>query len=80
LSGYGSPDDEQERAQIRVDEQIKLSQSMLPSGPGSPVCLECYQTIPLARRKALPGVVRCVTCQSLQDCNTHVKFREPWST
>lgn len=78
MSGYGSDDDEAERALIRVEEQIALAKAKLPKGAGSPFCLDCGEAIPEPRRKALPGVVYCVECQ----VNHEVKLsaREPWAT
>lgn len=32
-------------------------------GPGRETCEECGEPIPEARRKAVPGVTHCVTCQ-----------------
>lgn len=80
MSGYGSADDEAQRAMIRVEEQIALAQSLLPRGKGSPTCLDCGDSIPEARRKALPGVVCCVDCQSIRDDNRRIVVREPWAT
>ena len=30
-------------------------------------CCECSLTIPVARRRALPGVKRCIDCQEITD-------------
>lgn len=79
MSGYGSPDDEQERAQIRVDERIALARSLLPSGPGTLNCDQCHDPIPEARRKAMLGTTHCVDCQSKRDDNKP-SFKEPWAT
>jgi len=79
MSGYGGPDDEAQRAAIRVEEQIALARSLLPTGPGSPICNDCGDPIPEARRKALPGVRYCVDCQSLKD-DDKPSFKEPWAT
>lgn len=79
MSGYGGVDDEAERAMIRVAEQIALTQSLLPKGPGSPTCLDCGCAIPLGRRHALPGVVYCVDCQASSHDNRPTA-REPWAT
>jgi phage/conjugal plasmid C-4 type zinc finger TraR family protein len=80
MSGYGGADDEAERAMIRVEEGIAIAKSLLPSGPGSVTCLDCGNTIPEARRKALPGVVRCVECQSNNHDHKRPKAKEPWAT
>lgn len=79
MSGYGSADDEAMRAMIRVEEQIAISQSMLPKGKGSPICLECGDPIPEARRKALPGVVHCVVCKA-EKHDGRPTAKEPWAT
>ena len=79
MSGYGKPDDEQERATIRVEEQVGLIRSLLPSGAGSPTCIDCGELIPDGRRKALPGVVRCVDCQE-EHGDTVFTAKQPWAT
>lgn len=79
MSGYGKPDDEADRAAIRVEEQIALSQSLLPKGPGSLTCLDCGDPIPEARRKALPGVVHCVECKAERHDGRPIA-KEPWAT
>ncbi|MEW6670212.1 MAG: TraR/DksA C4-type zinc finger protein [Thermodesulfobacteriota bacterium] len=35
-----------------------------PAGPGSGVCIDCGETIPEARRLAVPGCIRCRECQA----------------
>ena len=79
MSGYGGDDDEAERAMIRVEEQIALSRSLLPKGPGSPVCVHCGEPIPLARRQAVPGKIYCVDCKA-EYHDGRPKAREPWAT
>lgn len=37
-----------------------------PSGPSRSHCLDCDDEIP-ARRQALPGIIRCVLCQTLNE-------------
>ena len=36
-------------------------------GEGAEQCVECGEDIPEARRRALPGVCTCVSCQSGRD-------------
>lgn len=79
MSGYGGPDDEAQRAAIRVEEQVALARSQLPTGPGTLVCVECDEPIPEARRKAMPGTRLCVECQALHD-DDKPTFKEPWAT
>lgn len=33
-------------------------------GPSRATCSDCGADIPLARQRALPGVTRCIACQS----------------
>ncbi|WP_123800886.1 TraR/DksA C4-type zinc finger protein [Candidatus Pantoea deserta] len=40
------------------------------SRPGCSICENCGELIPAARRKLLPSVTTCVTCQEI------VEFRE----
>jgi len=77
--GYGDCDDPSLAASTRVEERVALARSMLPSGPGSPICNDCGEEIPEARRKALQGVRYCVDCQSIRDENKPT-FKEPWAT
>ena len=79
MSGYGSPDDEQERATLRVEEQVALARSKLPQGPGTTHCVECGELIPEARRKALPGTRHCVECKTIKGEDKHT-FKQPWAT
>lgn len=79
VSGYGSADDEALRALIRVEEQVALSRSLLPTGPGTLHCLECGESIAEARRKAMPGCTYCVDCQAASHDN-RPQAKEPWAT
>lgn len=78
MSGYGGPDDESIRAQIRVDEAVAVAKASLPKGPGSLTCLDCGTGIPEARRRALPGVIYCVDCAGSHEVRLTAK--EPWAT
>lgn len=57
--------------QDQIDDTVKdgvlRAQSRLPQGPSATVCDECGDTIPEARREALPGVRMCVVCQEKSD-------------
>ena len=61
----------QDQIDASVDDAVKLARSRLPEGDGLTHCEECDDPIPDARRKALPGVRLCVSCQSnLEDRQT----------
>jgi phage/conjugal plasmid C-4 type zinc finger TraR family protein len=54
----------QDQIDASVADSVKLARSRLPEGEGSTHCEECENVIPEARRKAMPGVRLCVSCQS----------------
>ena len=54
----------QEQIDASVDDAVKLARSRLPAGESLTQCEECDEPIPEARRKAVPGVRLCITCQS----------------
>jgi len=57
----------QDQIDATVDSAVKRAQSRLAKGESLLVCEECGEPIPEARRQALPGVRRCVPCQSEAD-------------
>lgn len=63
----------QEQEMMARDAALKLTNKRfaeLKSIPGVETaldCLQCGTEIPEARRKALPGIMRCVTCQQLNE-------------
>ena len=48
---------------------VSAARARMPSGESERWCLECGEEIPEKRRTALPGVKRCVECQSGQDAS-----------
>ena len=54
----------QDQIDASVKDAVKLARSRLPGGGGLSHCAECDTVIPDARRKAVPGVYLCVSCQS----------------
>jgi phage/conjugal plasmid C-4 type zinc finger TraR family protein len=57
----------QDQIDASVEEAIKLARSNLPTGESLAHCEECGMTIPVARRKAIPGVRLCVNCQAIHE-------------
>ena len=57
----------QDQIDASVDEAVELARSRLPRGESLSHCEECGMEIPAARRAAIPGVRRCVTCQETMD-------------
>jgi phage/conjugal plasmid C-4 type zinc finger TraR family protein len=54
----------QDQIDASVGEAVELARSRLPDGEGSTHCVNCERAIPEARRRAVPGVRLCVTCQA----------------
>lgn len=54
----------QQQIDASVKDAVKRARSRLPDGKGATHCEECEEKIPAARRKAVPGVRLCVSCQS----------------
>ena len=54
----------QDQIDARVEDAVQLVRSRLPDGEGLTHCEQCETLIPAARRKAIPGVRRCISCQS----------------
>lgn len=50
-----------------VIDGVLTARARMPSGQGTDECVECGDPIPGARRRAVPGVVTCVSCQSGRD-------------
>jgi phage/conjugal plasmid C-4 type zinc finger TraR family protein len=50
-----------------VADGVSTARARLPTGPGTKDCIECGDDIPEARRRAVPGVTTCVSCQARRD-------------
>ena len=57
----------QEQIDANVTDAVARARSRLTVGESLTHCEECEEEIPLARRQALPGVRRCVACQTELD-------------
>jgi phage/conjugal plasmid C-4 type zinc finger TraR family protein len=57
----------QEQIDASLEDAVNLARSKLPQGESLTHCAECGAAIPLARRKAVPGVRLCVACQQEHD-------------
>ena len=54
----------QDQIDATVEDGVQLARSRLPDGESSTHCKECGTIIPDARRKTIPGVRLCVSCQA----------------
>ena len=68
--GFAKDGAVQDQIDATVDDAISYARSQLPRGESLKNCEECGNTIPAARRKAVPGVRLCVACQSKHDKET----------
>ncbi|WNE05828.1 TraR/DksA family transcriptional regulator [Escherichia coli] len=62
--------DAMDLVQQRVEEERqRLSVLPVPKPPGVSrvLCIECEAPIPPARRRAIPGVQLCITCQEIAE-------------
>ncbi len=57
----------QDQIDATVEDAVKRARSRMAEGESLAHCEECETAIPAARRKAIPGVRLCVTCQSDDD-------------
>ena len=57
----------QDQIDASVEDAVKRARSQLPTGSSLAECEECGADIPVARRKAVPGVRLCLTCQNEVD-------------
>ena len=57
----------QEQIDASVDDAVKRARSALPRGESLVHCEDCGAEIPEPRRRAVPGVRRCVRCQGAHD-------------
>jgi phage/conjugal plasmid C-4 type zinc finger TraR family protein len=66
-TGWAGDGAVQDQIDATVEDAIKRARSQLPKGSSRLRCEECDVRIPAARRKAVPGVRLCVTCQDAHD-------------
>ncbi|TIX48935.1 DksA/TraR family C4-type zinc finger protein [Alteraurantiacibacter aquimixticola] len=57
----------QDQIDDTVKDAVAAARARLSGGESAKYCDECGEPIPEKRRQAVPGVRRCVACQSGQD-------------
>jgi len=65
--GFAKDGAVQEQIDASIEDAIQRARSRLPRGESLSHCEECGETIPEARRKAVPGVRLCISCQETED-------------
>lgn len=66
-TGWAKDGAVQDQIDSTVDDAVRRARSCLPQGPSLSECEDCGEPIPAARRAAIPGVRRCIACQSEHD-------------
>lgn len=56
-----------DQIEATVQDAVDRAKSRLPKGESLTHCAECQAAIPEARRRAIPGVRLCITCQEVED-------------
>jgi phage/conjugal plasmid C-4 type zinc finger TraR family protein len=57
----------QDQINASIEDEVQRARSRMPQGESLTHCEECGAEIPDARRRALPGVRCCVSCQEELD-------------
>lgn len=65
--GFAKDGAVQEQIDATVEDAVKRARDQIPRGESLTNCEDCDQTIPPARREAVPGVRLCITCQAERD-------------
>ncbi len=63
-TGWAKEGAVQDQIDSTVEDAVLRARSRLPQGPSLTHCQDCDAPIPQARRDAIPGVRRCIACQS----------------
>jgi phage/conjugal plasmid C-4 type zinc finger TraR family protein len=66
-SGWARDGAVQDQIDDTIADAVTRARARLPSGDSETHCVECGEEIPLARRRAMPGVRTCIACQSARD-------------
>lgn len=65
--GFAKDGAVQDQIDASIEDEVERARSRLPRGESRHRCAECDAEIPQARRRAVPGVRLCVTCQEAED-------------
>ena len=65
--GWSSDGAVQDQIDATIEDAVRRARSEMPRGESLTRCEACDNTIPQARREAIPGVRLCVGCQSELD-------------
>ena len=62
--GFAKDGAVQDQIDASIEDAVERARSNIPTGDSLIHCEECGDAIPNARRKAVPGVRLCITCQA----------------
>ena len=65
--GFAKDGAVQDQIDANIEDAVNRARSRLPGGESLMECRECGADIPEARRRAVPGVSLCITCQESED-------------
>lgn len=65
--GFAKDGAVQDQIDATIEDAVKHARDQIPRGESLKRCEECDAAIPEARRKAVPGVRLCVSCQAELD-------------
>lgn len=68
-TGWAKDGAVQEQIDASIEDALQSVRARLPRGDGRTHCEECDEEIPVARRRAVPGVRLCIACQQEADDN-----------
>jgi phage/conjugal plasmid C-4 type zinc finger TraR family protein len=71
-TGWAGDGAVQDQIDATIKDGIQRVRDQLPQGKSLKRCEECDAKIPEGRRKALPGVRLCVSCQEAHDADAGV--------
>ncbi|EGS2005735.1 DksA/TraR family C4-type zinc finger protein [Enterobacter roggenkampii] len=66
-SGWANDDAVNDQINSTIEDAVARARGEIPRGESLSECEECGDPIPEARRKAIPGVRLCITCQQHKD-------------
>jgi len=65
--GFAKDGAVQDQIDASIEDEVQRARRRIPHGQSLRHCEECGRAIPEARRRAVPGVRRCVGCQEAVD-------------
>jgi phage/conjugal plasmid C-4 type zinc finger TraR family protein len=66
-TGWAGDGAVQDQIDATIKDGVLRARSRLPQGTALAACAKCGDAIPEARRRAIPGVRLCLTCQQAED-------------